>query len=194
MRRSVSLPALVLTLTGAVVSQTAWAHRAPSAHDLKAKISRTKNPIKRARLEIELSRLKLQDAIAAYNARHPKQGARLLSNYLAEIARCRKTLRDSGYVASKHPQGFRLFDITLRESLRQLTFLEQSVSYLELSPIQKAIRRVQQIRQANLEALFPSLNRNGARQSASERGPRPHGKPGVSKSAFQRPRPNVIRR
>lgn len=124
--------------------------------DLEARIQRESNPVRKAKYQIRLSRVKLLQAIDAYDRGKLDEGRRLLSAFLEQIRQSWQTLEASGRGAVKQPQGFKELDIELREDARLLVDLAHRVSFVDRDPIEKARLEAEHIREEVLRALFPS--------------------------------------
>jgi hypothetical protein len=122
---------------------------------LLQRIQSEQNPVKKAKDEIKLAKLKLTQVQEAYSQGQTEGGAKLLGTYVDEIKTSWKFLQDSGRKASKQPDGFRELEIALREDVRLLQDLERRVSYFDRAPVEKAGLEVEQIRNEVLHALFP---------------------------------------
>jgi hypothetical protein len=142
--------------------------------ELEAKIQQEQNPIKRAKLQIKLFHIDLQQAVNAYDAQDQDQGEKDLAAYQDEVKECWKTLQSSGEIAARHSAGFKEFDIALRENLRRLTDLSHRVSYLSGGKIRDVISEVQEIRNENLVALFPSFNKKKQSEKSASQSPGVH--------------------
>src|SRR5438034_4260620 len=94
------------------------AGRQDSEEDLLARIQREQNPVKKAKYEIRLGRVKLTQAIAAYGAGDVDRCNGLVAAYLAQIKTAWTRLQSAGRNAVKKPEGFRELDIALREDAR----------------------------------------------------------------------------
>jgi len=123
--------------------------------DLLARLERERNPVKKAKYEIRLGRLKLHQATDAYDRGSFDQSEQLLSAYLERMKSSWQILRDSGRRAVKQPQGFKELDIELREDWRLLDDLKHRVSYTDRGPIERTAHEVDRIRSEVLHALFP---------------------------------------
>src|SRR3970040_2758017 len=96
---------------------------------LLAKIEREQNPVKKAKLEIRLGRLKLLEAFAAFERGDVELSHQTLEVYLKWMDDAWTALEGSGRQASRKPQGFKELDIALREDQRLLEDFEQRVPY-----------------------------------------------------------------
>jgi len=144
---------LVLPFSAAVGSET--------EEQLLQRIQGEQNPVKKAKDEIKLARLKLAQVQSAYSQGHVETGAKLLATLVDAMQSAWKILRDSGRKASKQPEGFRELDISLRESVRALQDLGRTVSYFDRAPLENAAKQLDEMRDEVLHALFPQeKNRN----------------------------------
>jgi hypothetical protein len=123
---------------------------------LRARLEREQNPVKHAKLEIRLGRLKLFQAMEAFDKGNTAQCQQLLAVYLGRMRSAWATLKGSGRQAWRHPQGFKELDIALREDARFLEDFAHRVPYHDRAPVQKVAREVENLRSEVLKALFPS--------------------------------------
>lgn len=144
-----------LLVLGVVSGSSALARQADSEEDLLARIEREGNPVKRARYEIRLARVKLRKAIDALDQGHVEQCQQMLGAYLERMRSSWETLQRSGRRASKQPQGFKELDIALREDARLLEDLKRRIPYMDRGPVEEVARGVEQLRSEVLRALFP---------------------------------------
>ena len=150
------LVAAGLFFLGSLCARIASARHQESEEDLLGRIQRESNPVKRAKYEIRLGRLELNQAIEANNQGHLEQCQQLLGVYIGRMKSSWETLRGSGRRAARQPQGFKELDIALREDARLLEDLKRRVPTLDREPVEKAAQEVEQIRNEVLRALFPS--------------------------------------
>jgi hypothetical protein len=148
---------LCVLVLGAVFRPVSVAFARDTEAKLLAKIEREKNPVKKAKLEIKLARLRLQKAQDAYAKGNPSEGLELLNAYMDNMGTSWQLLRDSGRQASRKPQGFKELEIALREDSRALEDLRQSLSYYDQRPVRDAIEEVLKMRSEVLHALFPGM-------------------------------------
>jgi hypothetical protein len=113
------------------------------------------NPIKKARDEIKLGNLKLEQIQDAYSQGHTESGAKLLATLVEIMKTSWKLLHDAGGMASKQEQGLRELEISLREDVRVLQDLGRTVSYFDRAPMEKAAQDLEQIRSEVIHAQFP---------------------------------------
>jgi hypothetical protein len=131
------------------------ARRPDAEGDLLARIQLEQNPVKKAKYEIRLGRVKLLQAIDAYGKGSLEQCQQLLGDYLGRIKDSWQLLQSSGRRAVRHPQGFKELDIELREDGRMLEDLKHRMPYMDREPVEKAAQEVERIRAEVLRALFP---------------------------------------
>jgi hypothetical protein len=122
---------------------------------LLARLQKEHDPVKKSKEETRLARIKLRQAIEAYEGGNIEQGAQLLSIYLGRIKDSWQTLRSSGRNAARDSRGFKELDIELREDARLLDDLKRRIPYFDRGPIEKAAKEVEQSRAEVLQALFP---------------------------------------
>jgi predicted AAA+ superfamily ATPase len=123
---------------------------------LLARIQKDHDPVRKSKEETRLARMKLEQAIQAYDQGNVEQGAPLVDTFLGRIKDSWGTLKSSGRNAAHSPQGFKELDIELREDERLLEDLKRRVSYFDRDPIEKAAKEVEQVRAEVLQALFPT--------------------------------------
>jgi hypothetical protein len=122
---------------------------------LLSKLEREKNPVKRAKLETKLGRLKLQRAFDAYDQGHYDQCWKSLDEYLTRMNNAWADLVASGRQAAKKPDGFKQLEIALRESQRDLHDFETRLTYEEREAAEKVAAQTVQLHSRVLRALFP---------------------------------------
>ena len=159
MLSSSRLPVAVAACLVAVASLCApvrlLARHPDSEADLRARIEREQNPVKKAKYEIRLSRVILTQAIAAYDKDDPDRCNALAGDYLARIKDAWQLLRGTGRNPLKKPDGFRDLDIALREDARLLDDLQHRIPYTEREPVTKVAQEVDRIHSEVIQALFP---------------------------------------
>ena len=129
--------------------------RQDNEQKLHARIERERNPVKRAKLKVRLGRLKLLQAVDAYDKVGHEPYQKLLDEYLEVMRSAWKDLQESGRQAWRRPDGFKELDIGLREDTRFLDDLMHRVPYEERGPVEKVYHEAEKIRAAVLGALFP---------------------------------------
>ncbi len=148
--------AAVLIVLGLPWGGLSPARQPDTEADLLARIQHEQNPVKKAKYEIRLGRVKLLQAIDAYGKGSLEQCQQLLDDYLRRIKDSWQLLQSSGRQAVRHPQGFKELDIELREDARMLEDLKHRVAYGDREPVEKAAQEVERIRAEVLRALFPA--------------------------------------
>ena len=122
---------------------------------LLARLQQENNPVKKAKLEVRLGRLKLDKAFDAYGRGDFEPSRKQLDAYLARMESAWATLSGSGRDASKKPDGFKELDIALRESRRVLEDFETRVTYEERPEVEKIRQQTEELQNRVLNALFP---------------------------------------
>jgi len=158
--------ALSLFLLVGLAGGASPGRRKDNEADLRARLEREQNPVKRARLEIRLGRVKLLQAMDAFDKRDTPECHRLLGVYLERMRSAWATLQGSGRRAWRHPQGFKELDIALREDTRFLEDFARRVPFHDRAPVEKVVQEVEHLRSEVLRALFPSER---PRRKAGER-------------------------
>jgi hypothetical protein len=125
---------------------------------LVAKIEREKNPGKKARLQVRLARLKLRQAIDAYDHNDFHRGFALLQEYRQQIDIAWKTLEGSRRGVSKHFEAYKKLEIALREDGRLIEDLRGRVPYPEDEPIKEIAEESSKVHSQVLGVLFPHGN------------------------------------
>jgi hypothetical protein len=152
-----ALLTIAFSLMGAPMFLTGASSALPSETEaqLLARLETEHDPVKKSKAETRLARIKLRQAIQAYEHGNIEQGAQLISAYLGRIKDSWQMLRSSGRNAARDSRGFKELDIELREDARLLDDLERRISYFERGPIDKAEKEVEQVRTEVIQALFP---------------------------------------
>jgi len=155
--------AVVLPALGAASSPTV---AYDNEDQLLGRLKTEQNPVRKAKLEIKLGDLKLQEAIAAYGKLDAEGGAKLLAAFLDHRNSAWKILQASGRKAAKQPQGFKELDISLREDVRALDDLAHKTAYDDRAPIEKCAEGIEAMRAEVLHALFPAPGPKSGHHSA----------------------------
>lgn len=124
--------------------------------ELEARLKRESDPVRKAKIQIRLSRFKLYQAAAAFDKGNTEEADKLLTAYLERVKGAWSTLKSSGRQAHKKPAGFKELDIALREDARYLDDVKHRVSYMVRAPVEKAAQEVEDLRNEVLKALFPT--------------------------------------
>lgn len=131
------------------------AHHAESEAELLARVANENNPAKKAKIEVRLASLKLEQAAAAYDHDQMEVGAKLLNSYLGWMKQAWNLLHQSGRDATRRPQGFIDLDIALRENMRRLTDLRIRTPFSDRGPIEHIGAETDALHTQVLGALFP---------------------------------------
>jgi len=155
-----------LVLRGVLPGHSYPPARKDTEENLLARIERERNPIKKAKFEIRLGRVKLLQAIEANDKGDFEQCQVLLDAYLKRMKSSWETLRSSGRQAARHPEGFKELDIALREEARLLEDLKHRIPYHDRGVVEKVAHEIDALRDQVLKALFPTLSSRGAANRA----------------------------
>jgi hypothetical protein len=154
-RRTISVVAcLAMIAGGGAMSLRAARH--DTEEKLLPKIQNEHNPIKKAKLEIRLARVKLLGALEACRKDDHAACAKLLASYLDLVRSSWKDLKSSGKNPVKHPSGFREMDIALREDYRTLDDSKRDLPFEDRATYDPVIAEVNKIHDEVFIALFPS--------------------------------------
>ena len=148
--------AAFLALLSPPVGVHSLARQPDTEQDLVARIQRETSPVKKAKYQVRLGRVKLLEAVGSYHKGNYEGGEKFLAEYLEQMKSSWATLRGSGRRPVRQPQGFKDLDIALREDSRTLEDLRHRVPYSDRDPVEKAAQEVEQLRGEVLRALFPS--------------------------------------
>jgi hypothetical protein len=154
-RLLLSIPLLLLGVLSFLPAASS-AQRSETEAQLLARMQKEHDPVRKSKQETRLARIKLRQAIQAYNQGNTEQGAQLVSIYLDRIKDSWQLLRSSKRSAARNPRGFKELDIELREDARLLNDLKRRISYFDRDPIEKAEKEAEQVRSEVLHALFPA--------------------------------------
>jgi hypothetical protein len=122
---------------------------------LTAKIGRESNPGKKARLQIRLARVKLTEAVEAYDADNFDQGWDLLKEYRQQVNLSWLTLQGSGREVRKHAEAYKQLEINLREDARLIDDLRKRLPYPENEKLEAIAEDSGRVHNQVLEVLFP---------------------------------------
>ena len=125
--------------------------------ELAARIQTENNPVKKAKFEIRLGRMKLSHAVEACEKDDHTHCQEFLGSFLSLMKGSWNRLEATGRVAAKHVDGFKELDIALREGSRQLEDLKHRVPVEDMGQIDSAQKETEQLRVEVLRALFPAL-------------------------------------
>ena len=123
---------------------------------LLARIQKETDPVKKSKYMTRLARIKLQQAIEAYEHGNIEQGAQLVHIYMGRIKDSWQLLKNCGHNAARDVRGFKELDIELREDVRFFEDLKRRVSYLDRAPLEQTGKELERVRAQVLQALFPA--------------------------------------
>jgi hypothetical protein len=156
MNSRAAIAALALVLFLSASAQAIWPRESHEDEGkLLSKLEREENPVKKAKLETKLGRLKLEKAFNAYDQRQYDQCWKLLDEYMARMNNAWADLVASGREAAKRPDGFKQLEIALRESRRDLQDFETRITYVERQTAEKISAQTVELHSRVLNALFP---------------------------------------
>jgi hypothetical protein len=158
MKRPRAIAALALVPLFLLLAVTTALPAARSHEDgpkLLSQLERETNPVKKAKLEVRLGRLRLEEAFAAYFSGKYDECWKLLGAYEEFMDRAWADLQASGRIAARKPDGFKQLDIGLRESRRDLLDFETRVTFDERQAVQKIRMKTEGLHNQVLNALFP---------------------------------------
>jgi hypothetical protein len=159
-RKSLWVPGALVFLV-VLYALGASPRRQDNEPDLRVRIQRESNPVRKAKLEVRLGRVKLFQAIAAFDQGKVEEMNQLLGAYMEILHSAWERLKNSGRVAHKKPSGFKELDIELREDARYLEDLRRRIPYSERGAVEKTAGEVDELRNKVLKALFPPAPLHG---------------------------------
>jgi len=132
------------------------APRIDTEEDLLPRIQQEHNPVKKAKFEIRLARVKLSHASGACQKDDHESCTKLLDSYLEFVRSSWKDLQSAGQNAVKHPSGFRELDIALREDVRTLEDTKREMPFEDRGELDPVSAEVNKIHDEVFAALFPA--------------------------------------
>jgi len=153
----------------ALLGAASPARRRDNEQDLLNRLQQETRPVKKAKYEIRLARLKLLEAVDAVDRGGPEKVRELLNLYLAHIRTSWQLLQSSGRNAVRKPEGFKELDIALRRDGRILTDLGQRLPYFERGDVDKTAKEIEQIRAEVIKVLFPPARSHGKADGEAQR-------------------------
>jgi len=159
-----------LLLAGAPVA-LAGASSGPASENeerLLARLQKESDPIKKSKCVTRLARIKLQQAIEAYEHGNAEQGVQLARAYLGRVKDSWQLLKNCGRNAARDPRGFKELDIELREDARFVDDLKRRVSFFDRAPIEQTGKELEGVRAEVLQALFPAARAPEAAKPAGK--------------------------
>jgi len=148
--------AAVLVILAGALPGSAAARTRDTEEQLLAHLQSEHNPVRRAKYEIRLGRMKLEQSFGAYEQGNMERGGPLLDAYLERMKDAWQELHSSGRNAARQPQGFKELDIALREDTRLLEDLRHRIPFDDRGPVEKVAKEIEGIRSEVLRALFPA--------------------------------------
>jgi len=142
--------------------------RVDTEDDLKARIEREQDPVKKAKYEIRLAHLKLLRGTEGCQRDDHEVCHQFLGAYLELMQASWKDLESAGRPAVKHSAGFKELDIALREDARSLEDAERKIPIEDRDYIDSVIRDMEKLHEEVMGALFPG---GGARSKAKKTAP-----------------------
>jgi hypothetical protein len=155
-RRTIAVAACLAMFAGSCTTVPLHAERRDTEEDLLPRIQRENNPVKKAKYEIRLARVKLLHARGACQKDDHPACKNLLDSYLELVRISWKDLKSAGKNPVKHPSGFREMDIALREDARILEDSKRELPFEDRSTFDPVITEVNKIHDQVFAELFPS--------------------------------------
>ncbi|HEV2351536.1 MAG TPA: hypothetical protein VG028_17025 [Terriglobia bacterium] len=155
-RQTLAVAACLAMVTGGGVVVSLHAAHTDKEEDLLPRIEEEHNPIKKAKLEIRLARVKLLQASGACQKDDHDACTKLLGSYLELVRSSWKDLQSSGKNPVKHPSGFRELDIALREDARTLDDSRREMPFEDRAVLDPVIVEANKVHDQVFAALFPS--------------------------------------
>lgn len=124
------------------------------------------DPVAKAKLLAKSDRLELDQVRADLKSDNEEQALSDLEHYRDEVEACVKGLSATGVNAEKHPGGFKELQISLRQTLRRVDDVINSLPY-DKRPWFQAVRSDLAKSQATLmDQLFPEGGNKGPKRGA----------------------------
>ena len=123
-----------------------------------------RDPVAKAKILAKSGRLELDQVRADLKTDQEEQALSELEHYRDEVESAVKALSTTGVNAEKHPAGFKELQISLRQTLRRVDDLINSLPY-DKRPWFQAVRSDLAKSQATLmDQLFPDRSNKGAKR------------------------------
>ena len=145
--RVATLLALVLTLAAALAAAAAARAAAGDRAKVEAKLARQYDPIKKARLEVQLAEISFKEARKLYLEGDSESGLEKLKEMLSWSEKAHDRLFKTGRNPRKKPGGFKDAEITLRKLERRLANFRLAVPLQDREEIQKITARLTKLRE-----------------------------------------------
>jgi hypothetical protein len=121
----------------------------------RAKFTREPNPVRKAKILIQLSDAEFRDIQKEAGADNAQGALAILRQYRDEAEASQKALEATGRDPEKHPNGFKELQISLRESLRRLDGVIGDLSGDEQKPFRDIRQELDQMNRQLIHQLFP---------------------------------------
>jgi len=128
--------------------------QAQDAAELKARLARERDPIKRARLHLRLAESLFNAADHKYQDGESADGLAALQQMLASVEDAHRLLFGTGRDPRKKPKGFKEAEIKLREFSRRLEDLRLSLPVDERPEVQKIEARLHKLHEDLLNGIM----------------------------------------
>ena len=125
---------------------------------LRADYAAQTSPVDRARTLAKLAPHEIANARSLANAGDDDKAMAALGKFRDEVVETSRALIDTGADASRHPNGFRELQISLRMFLRRLDDLMLSVQQDERPGFRDIKSDLEMAQNALIDALFPKSN------------------------------------
>ena len=123
-----------------------------------------RDPVAKAKILAKAGRFEIDQVRADLKADQEEQALSDLEHYRDEVESAVKALSTTGVSAEKHPSGFKELQISLRQTLRRVDDLINSLPY-DKRPWFQAVRSDLAKSQAILiDQLFPTLGNKGSKK------------------------------
>lgn len=149
-----------------VSSLLPWPLPRDTEESLLRRIEQQTNPVRKAKLEIRMGRLHLDEAVTALERGEIEKVYSRLDRYLEYMQKSWTTLQNSGRQAWRRPAGFKDLDIALRQDERALQDMLRRVPYDYRGPIEEVAAKAEALRAEVLKALFPQEDPRKKKSSA----------------------------
>ncbi len=138
----------------AVALATGLAGAQEQATELKARLERESDPIRKARLELRLAELALNEGTGLYERGESEKGMGRVEEMLSLVVSAHDRLEATGRDPRKRPSGFKETEIKIREFSRRLEDLRVSLPTEERGGIEKIVARLVELRDHLLHRLM----------------------------------------
>ena len=134
--------------TATLLALTTVLPAAPSSRaKVEAKLARQSNPIKKARLQVELAEISFNEGRKLYLENDPESGLEKLKEMLSWSEKSHDVLFGTGRDPRKKPSGFKKVEIKLRKLDRRVKALSLAVPFEEREEMAKITKRLLELRE-----------------------------------------------